>query len=318
MKSFLLFGIYALSTLSAAEPVPAFEAEHSSLEERQLQAIPLLAGAGLAGLIGLGTLGTFAGALNSYGKSGPCRCPVPRCEGSNACECINTAAVSCWVQAKGDCQLSLNACKSDPNAPPTDPRSQFPPCLPNGGKNAALPACQSNARCVRVDNNCYDWNFRAQGGCIGICVPRSIGTQAPQQPKGGNWGSQPQQQQQPKGGNWGNQPAYQPTNGGGNWGNQPAQGGSYQPYQPSQPGSSPPGSPPGPAYYGDCPEQVRGQCPGNSLCVLPNPQNRNTYTCAPANEICGSAQNIQCSNNRKCVADPRTKCTAFGCTGLCA
>jgi hypothetical protein len=194
---------------------------------------------------------------------------------------------------------SYQTCRSDPNAPPTDPRSQFPPCLPNAGFNSALPACAVTARCTKVDNNCYDWNFRAQGGCIGICVPRNIGSAAakssppPQQPRTGGFGNQ--------GGNWGNQPQ-QPK--GGNWGNQPANGGGWQPQPKGQQG--PQGQQGGgPPFYGECPAAVRSRCPGNSICVLPSPVNRDTFVCAPANEICTTNQ--PCANGRVCVADPRTQ-----------
>jgi hypothetical protein len=312
MRSLLLLSICAFSSLSTADPIPRPEPEYAELESREAQLPQIIGGQLLGGLIGLGVV---AGALNSFGKGyQACKCPMPRCEGANACECINSAAVSCWVQAKGECQLSLNTCRSDPNAPPTDPRSQFPPCLPNGGVNSALPPCQASSRCAKVDNNCYDWNFRAQGGCIGICVPRNIGTTAPkattpQQPKGGNWGNQPQQTQ-PKGGNWGNQPQ-QPK--GGNWGNQQGgNGGAWQP-QPKGPQGQQGGGPP---FYGECPAAVRSRCPGNSICVLPSPLNRDTFVCAPANEICTA--NAPCSNGRVCVADPRTQCTSVGCAGLCA
>jgi hypothetical protein len=84
MRSFVLLGIYALSTLSAAESKPEPETEYVDLESRQLP--QLAAGAALSGLLGLGalaSLGTVAGALNSYGKGQqPCKCSLPRCEGA--------------------------------------------------------------------------------------------------------------------------------------------------------------------------------------------------------------------------------------------
>jgi hypothetical protein len=174
-------------------------------------------------------------------------------------------------------------CRNDPNAPLTDPRSQFPPCLPNGGKNGALPPCQANSRCAKVDNSCNDWNFKAQGGCIGICVPKSIG--AAQVPKGGNWGPQPQQQQQqPKGGNWGPQPQQPQQPKGGQWAPQQAPGA----WQPKGPGG---------AMIQSCPEEVRSRCPGNSACVA-DPRFSNTFSCT--NEDC-VYQTRACNSGKLCV-----------------
>jgi hypothetical protein len=84
MKYFLLVGVSALSVLSAAESTSRKETEYVELESRQL---PQLAGAAIGGLLGLGTLaslGTIAGALNSYAKGQqPCKCALPRCDGAN-------------------------------------------------------------------------------------------------------------------------------------------------------------------------------------------------------------------------------------------
>jgi hypothetical protein len=132
-----------------------------------------------------------------------------------------------------------------------------------------------------VDNYCNDWNFRQQGGCIGICIPRNIGSMQPK-------ASAPKQ------------PPPQQAAGGWNWGSQPAWGGP-QPTVIVQPPSAPQ-SGGGPPSYGVCPANVK--CPGGNLCT-PDPRNKNTFLCIQPNEICGTFQNIACPSSKMCVADPR-------------
>ncbi|KAF2418941.1 hypothetical protein EJ08DRAFT_702909 [Tothia fuscella] len=283
MKLSLFFSLYALFSIAATKSVENEENEHASLEERQFGGIGSL----IPALLGLGIV---AGALGSYNaKSGECKCALPRCDGGNACECLNTAAVQCWVSARGECKLSLNTCRNEPNAAPTDPKSQFPPCLPNGGPNGALPPCAATSRCAKVDNSCNDWSFSRQGGCIGICVPKSItaGTQQPKQP------TQPKQSPPPK-----QQPPQQQI---------PPSWGGGAPSAPNNAGGGPPS-------YGSCPANVR--CPGNNLCT-PDPRNKNTFLCIQPNETCGGFQDVRCAGGKICVADPRISCAGFGCGGLC-
>jgi hypothetical protein len=93
MKTLLLLGVYAFSTLSAAEPTPVPEPEYVELESRQL---PQLAGAAIGGLIGLGALGQIAGALNSFGRgNAPCKCALPRCDGTNVRTLLITLLLGC-------------------------------------------------------------------------------------------------------------------------------------------------------------------------------------------------------------------------------
>lgn len=175
------------------------------------------------------------------------------------------------------------ACKSNPNAPPTDPKAQFPPCLPSGASNPSFSPCAADRKCQRVDNTCEDYRYRAQGGCIGICIPRTIG-QTPKFPYfskgagGGGGAAQPASQSNP-------------------WQN--AQPQQAQPVPQLQPQIQPQGGPPS---FGSCPNNVR--CPGNNVCT-PDPRNKNTFLCINAGETCGGFQNIGCPGGKQCIADPR-------------
>ena len=187
-----------------------------------------------------------------------------------------------------------------------------------------------------MDSSCYDWNWSSSAGCIGICVPKSLGQRPKQVPpslpkvsppkaSGPAWQWQPrpsQPAQQPAGPNWGTpvappvakgppSPAATP------WtpppgGPTPVQFPPVQAPTAQAPGSFPaPGAalgPPsqaagaGPQSVGACPANIK--CPGNNVCT-PDPKARNTFLCIQPLESCAGVASVKCQGNKTCVADPR-------------